>query len=140
MISRAGPEGGAGYQVGSSVTVRALHQMPMEGPEGKLHAHDYRLDVVVGRRELDHHGMVCDLDVLRSALQELADRIENRDLEDIRPAWAEAVTVEVLARWAHERLAPTIHSTGGEMLTVRVWESPVDFAAYAGPVASGGVP
>jgi 6-pyruvoyltetrahydropterin/6-carboxytetrahydropterin synthase len=139
MISRAGPEGGAGYQVGSSVTVRSLHQMPVEGPEGELHAHDYRLDVVVGRQELDRHGMVCDLDVLGSALRELSDRIENRDLEEIRPPWAEAVTVEVLARWAHETLAPTIRATGGETLTVRVWESPVDFAAYAGPVSSGGV-
>ena len=54
-----------GYEVGSSVTVRALHQMPMPGPEGELHAHDYRFDVVVGRGELDEHGMVCDLDVLR---------------------------------------------------------------------------
>ncbi len=139
MISRAGPEGGAGYQVGSSVTVRSLHQMPVEGPEGELHGHDYRVDVVVGRRELDRHGMVCDLDVLRSALQELTDRIQSRDLEEIRPPWAEAVTVEVLARWAHETLAPTIRATGGETLTVRVWESPVDFAAYAGPVSSGGV-
>jgi 6-pyruvoyltetrahydropterin/6-carboxytetrahydropterin synthase len=132
--------GTAGYQVGSSVTVRSLHQMPVQGPEGTLHAHDYRLEVVVGRQQLDGHGMVCDLDVLRSALQETADRIENKDLEEIRPSWAEAVTVEVLARWAHERLAPTIRGTGGETLTVRVWESPVDFAAYAGPVASGGVP
>jgi 6-pyruvoyltetrahydropterin/6-carboxytetrahydropterin synthase len=132
--------GWAGYQVGSGVTVRALHQMPVEGPEGTLHAHDYRMEVVVGRQELDGHGMVCDLDVLRSALQEMADRIENKDLEEIRPAWAEAVTVEVLARWAHELLAPTIRAAGGETLTVRVWESPVDFAAYAGPVSSGGVP
>jgi 6-pyruvoyltetrahydropterin/6-carboxytetrahydropterin synthase len=132
--------GTAGYQVGSSVTVRSLHQMPVQGPEGTLHAHDYRLEVVVGRQQLDGHGMVCDLDVLRSALQETADRIENKDLEEIRPSWAEAVTVEVLARWAHERLAPTIRGTGGETLTVRVWESPVDFAAYAGPVSSGGVP
>jgi 6-pyruvoyltetrahydropterin/6-carboxytetrahydropterin synthase len=131
--------GTAGYQVGSSVTVRSLHQMPVQGPEGTLHAHDYRLEVVVGRQQLDGHGMVCDLDVLRSALQETADRIENKDLEEIRPSWAEAVTVEVLARWAHERLAPTIRGTGGETLTVRVWESPVDFAAYAGPVSSGGV-
>lgn len=130
----------AGYEVGSSVTVRALHQMPVEGPEGRLHAHDYRLDVVVGRGELDRRGMVCDLDVLRAALQEMADRIENKDLEEIRPSWAEAVTVEVLARWAHERLAPTIRAAGGETLAVRVWESPVDFAAYAGPVSSGGVP
>jgi len=131
--------GTAGYQVGSSVTVHSLHQMPVQGPEGTLHAHDYRLEVVVGRQQLDGHGMVCDLDVLRSALQETADRIENKDLEEIRPSWAEAVTVEVLARWAHERLAPTIRGTGGETLTVRVWESPVDFAAYAGPVSSGGV-
>src|ERR687897_905641 len=56
-----------GYEVGSSVTVRALHQMPVAGPEGELHPHDYRIDVVVGRRELDEHGMVCDLDALRAA-------------------------------------------------------------------------
>ena len=67
MSGPASPADGAGYQVGSSVTVRALHQMPVEGPEGQLHAHDYRLDVVVGRQELDPHGMVCDLDVLRAA-------------------------------------------------------------------------
>jgi hypothetical protein len=44
--------------------------------------------------------------------------------------------VEVLARWAHGRLAPTLRAEGVETLTVRVWESPVDFAAYAGPVAT----
>jgi 6-pyruvoyl-tetrahydropterin synthase len=130
--------GHAGYQVGSSITVRALHQMPVEGPEGQLHAHDYRLDVEVGREALDARGMVCDLDVLRAALQELAGRIENKDLEEIRPRWAEAVTVEVLAWWAHGRLAPSIRGAGAETLTVRVWETPVDFAAYAGPVSDGG--
>jgi 6-pyruvoyltetrahydropterin/6-carboxytetrahydropterin synthase len=130
--------GQAGYQVGSSVTVRALHQMPVEGPEGQLHAHDYRFDVEVGREELDARGMVCDLDVLRAALQELARWIEDRDLEEIRPEWAEAVTVEVLAWWAHGRLAPSIRAAGAETLAVRVWETPVDFAAYAGPVSDGG--
>src|SRR5215217_9311450 len=79
-----------GYEVGSGVTVRALHQMPMEGPEGELHPHDYRFDVVVGRRELDEHGMVCDLDALRAALQAIVARIDGRDLEEIRPPAAEA--------------------------------------------------
>ena len=63
-----------GYEVGSSVTVRALHQMPVEGPEGELHAHDYRIDVVVGRGDLDERGMVCDLDALRAALQGIVAR------------------------------------------------------------------
>src|SRR5512132_21335 len=77
--------GEAGYEVGSGVTVRALHQMPIEGPEGELHAHDYRIEAVVGRRELDEHGMVCDLDLLRAALREAAAHIEGKDLERIRP-------------------------------------------------------
>jgi 6-pyruvoyltetrahydropterin/6-carboxytetrahydropterin synthase len=123
-----------GYDVGSSVTVRALHQMPMPGPEGELHAHDYRFDVVVARGELDEHGMVCDLDVLRAAMQAMAARIEGRDLEEIRPAQAEAVTVEVLARWAHQQLRAALRQSGAETLAVRVWESPSDFGGYAGPL------
>ena len=124
-----------GYEVGSSVTVRALHQMPVEGPEGELHAHDYRFDVVVGRRALDERGMVCDLDALRAALQGIADRIDGRDLEEIRPPEAEAVTVEVLARWAHQELVPALRQAGGDTLAVRVWETDSDFGGYAGPVA-----
>ena len=124
-----------GYEVGSSVTVRALHQMPVEGPEGELHPHDYRIDVVVSRRELDEHGMVCDLDALRAALQAIVARIDGKDLEEIRPPAAEAVTVEVLARWAHQSLVPALRQAGGDTLAVRVWESASDFGGYAGPVA-----
>ena len=124
-----------GYEVGSSVTVRALHQMPMPGPEGQLHDHDYRFDVVVARGELDEHGMVCDLDVLRAAMQAMAARIRDRDLEAIRPPEAEAVTVEVLARWAHRTLVSALQQAGGDTLSVRVWETPSDFGGYAGPVA-----
>ena len=124
-----------GYEVGSSVRVRALHQMPVEGPEGELHPHDYRIDVVVGRRELDERGMVCDLDALRAALGAIVTRIEGRDLEEIRPPETEAVTVEVLARWAHRELVPALRQAGGDTLAVRVWESPSDFGGYAGPLS-----
>jgi 6-pyruvoyltetrahydropterin/6-carboxytetrahydropterin synthase len=127
--------GEAGYEVGSNITVRALHQMPMEGPESELHAHDYRIEAVVGRRELDQHGMVCDLDLLRAALRDTAAEIDGRDLEQIRPPSAEAVTVEVLARWAHNRLTATVRDSGGETLTVRVWETPTDFAGYTSPLS-----
>jgi 6-pyruvoyl-tetrahydropterin synthase len=124
-----------GYEVGSSITVTALHQLPVEGPEGELHPHDYRIDVVVGRHGLDEHGMVCDLDALRAALQAIAARIDGKDLEEIRPPAAESVTVEVLARWTHESLIPTLRQAGGDMLTVRVYETDSDFGGYAGPVS-----
>ena len=88
-------------EVGLSRSVRAFHIMPgMPGPEGQLHDHDYRIEIVADREQLDDRGMVCDLDELDVALTELTSRVEGRNLEEIRPAWAEAVTVEVFARGA----------------------------------------
>jgi 6-pyruvoyltetrahydropterin/6-carboxytetrahydropterin synthase len=102
----------------------------MAGPEGQLHDHDYRIDIVVDREQLDGRGMVCDLDVLEAALTELTDRVDGRNLEEIRPAGAEAVTVEVFARWVHDTLSPTVAASGGETLAVRVWETPIAFGGY----------
>ena len=118
-------------EVGLSRNVRAFHIMPgMPGPEGELHDHDYRIEIVVDREQLDERGMVCDLDVLEAALIELTSRIDGRNLEEIRPAEAEAVTVEVFSRWVHDTLAPTVRAAGGETLSVRVWENPVAFGGY----------
>jgi 6-pyruvoyltetrahydropterin/6-carboxytetrahydropterin synthase len=123
------------FQVGTSRNVRALHVMPgMEGPEGDLHPHDYRLDIVVERESLDERGMVCDLEVLDAALQEAAGRVEGQNLEAIRPEEAEAVTVEVFARWLHGELAEPVRMAGGERLTVRVFESDSAFGGYSASV------
>ena len=123
------------HQVGTAVEVRALHVMPgAPEPEGSLHAHDYRVEVVVERAQLDERAMVCDLDILDAALESLADEVRDADLEKIRPEGVEAVTVEVFSRWAHDRLADSVRAAGGEVLTVRVWESPAAFGGYQAPV------
>ena len=123
------------YEVGTSIRVRALHRMPVEGPEGELHAHDYRLDVVVSRTKLDAHGMVVDLDRLDTELASIRSELEGKDLEVIRPQDAEAVTVEVFARWTHERLAPVVRDSGGGALAVRVFESETAFGGYVATVS-----
>ena len=123
-------------EVGLSRNVRAFHIMPgMPGPEGQLHDHDYRIEIVVDREQLDERGMVCDLDVLEAALIKLTDRVDGRNLEEIRPAEAEAVTVEVFARWVHDTLSPTVFAEGGENLSVRVWETAVAFGGYRARLA-----
>ncbi len=124
------------YQVGTATGLRAEHIMPgVEGPEGELHEHDYRIEVVVERAELDERGMVCDLDRLDAALRGIEDEIGGKNLEVIQPAGAEAVTVEVFARWAHEVLSEVVRDTGGDTLSVRVWESPDAFGGFSGPPA-----
>ena len=124
------------FEVGTARSVRARHVMPgMAGPEGELHAHDYRIEIVVERPELDARGMVCDLDVLDAALEETTARLDGQDLELIRPADAEAVTVELFARWLHQTLSGPVQRAGGAVLSVRVWESPVAFGGYRAPVS-----
>jgi 6-pyruvoyltetrahydropterin/6-carboxytetrahydropterin synthase len=125
------------YEVGLSVSFNAWHVMPeMEGPEGELHQHDYRMEVVASRAELDDRGMVCDLDVMVAALNDIVAKVEGQDLEIIRPPDAEAVTVELLATWGHRQLADALKSTGVETLSIRVWESPVAFGGYVAGLAS----
>lgn len=120
-----------GFEVGTSAGLRALHRIPwLPPPEGDLHEHDYRVEVVVGRETLDGRGMVCDLDVVEAALREAVAELQGKDLESIRPPEAEAVTVEILARWFHARVGDAIRGAGGEELAVRVWESPTAFGGY----------
>lgn len=117
------------YETGTALQVRAFHVMPgLPPPEGERHAHDYRLDVVVRRDDLDARGMVVDLDLLDRALREVAARVDGADLETVVAAGA--VTVEVFARWVHGQLAAALGRLPGTSLAVRVWESPVAFGGY----------
>jgi 6-pyruvoyltetrahydropterin/6-carboxytetrahydropterin synthase len=126
-----------GFEVGTSAGLRALHRIPwLPPPEGDLHAHDYRVEVVVERETLDGRGMVCDLDVVEAALRGAVAELEGKDLDTIRPPEAEAVTVEILARWFHARLGNAIRAAGGEGLAVRVWESATAFGGYRAPVST----
>jgi 6-pyruvoyltetrahydropterin/6-carboxytetrahydropterin synthase len=75
--------------------------------------------------------------VLDGALRALADLLDDADLDRVvgPETPAEAVTVEVFARWVHGRLAATIGPIPGATLGVRVWESPVAFGGYTAALA-----
>ncbi len=123
------------YEVGLSRSFVAWHVMPgMQGPEGELHSHDYRLALVVSRRELDERGMVCDLDVVEEALDRVVGVVAGNNLEVIQPPGADAVTVEVFARWAHAAIASELRVDAE--LSVRVWESPIALGGYSAPMTS----
>lgn len=123
------------YQVGTAVEFSAQHVMPgVEGPEGTLHSHDYRLEVLLEREVLDDRGMVCDLDLLDAVLARIDQTVRDRNLEEIRPPEAEAVTVEVFARWAQGQIAAELATTGVDQVTVRIYENADAFGGYSAPI------
>ena len=80
--------------------------------------------------------MVCDLDVLDAALQAASTTgSHGKNLELIRPDDAEAVTVEVFARWAQGELAEALRGTGAETLGVRVYENADAFGGFVDRIA-----
>jgi 6-pyruvoyl-tetrahydropterin synthase len=109
----------------------------MPPPEGERHSHDYKLDLVVSREELDDRGMVVDLDLLDKALLDVVELIADGDLDAIvaPDLGVDAVTVESFARWVHDRVSTTLEGTSeGSVLSVRVWENPVAFGGYRAPI------
>jgi 6-pyruvoyltetrahydropterin/6-carboxytetrahydropterin synthase len=124
------------FEVGASRPLRALHRLPWgTEAEREPHEHDYRVEVVVEREQLDDRGVVCDLDVLGAGLEDVLRSVDGRDLDEILPADADGVTVEILARWLHGSLADVVRRAGGETLAIRVWEAPDAFGGYRAPVA-----
>jgi 6-pyruvoyl-tetrahydropterin synthase len=127
------------YETGTALQVTAFHVMPgMPPPEGERHSHDYRLDVVVRRDDLDEQGMVVDLDVLDDLLRRAAGRVDGVDLEGVLPPEFQPVTVEMFARWVHGELEAGLGRLPGATLAVRVWESTDAFGGYTAPLDGAG--
>jgi len=122
------PDAGERFGAGVVRSVRATHLMPDDdGPEGRPHAHDYRVQVTVEVPALDLRGMAVDLLDLEAALDTALGAVRNGDLETIRPSHLPAVTVEVFARWIHDRVREGIPS--GD-IAVQVWEHEEAFGSY----------
>jgi 6-pyruvoyltetrahydropterin/6-carboxytetrahydropterin synthase len=120
------------FQVGTAIEFPAQHIMHgLPGPEGQLHEHQYRLEVVIEREKLDDRGMVCDLDVLDAVLARIDETVRDQNVDKIRPSDAESVTVEVFAKWAHETIAADLRGGGADVLSVRVYENPVAFGGFS---------
>lgn len=121
------------FEAGIVARFDAQHVMHgMEGPEGVLHSHDYRIEVTASRERLDDLGMVVDLDVLQAAVDDVVRRVKGMNLDEVVvPREPESVTVEALALWVHGEVAGAISGSGVERLHVRAWETDDAFGGYA---------
>ena len=121
------------FEAGIVARFDAQHVMHgMDGPEGELHSHDYRIDVTASRARLDDLGMVVDLDVLQAAVDDVVRKVKGMNLDDIVvPREPESVTVEALAQWIHGEVSRAIAGTGVDDLHIRAWETDDAFGGYA---------
>lgn len=100
------------------------------GPEGELHSHDYRVEVIVSGRSLDSHGFLVDIVRLKAELERLLDRLRGRTLNELPELEGQNPGVEVVSRTMALALRDALSDEGIETLTVKLWENESAWASY----------
>ena len=104
-----------------------------EGPCGRLHGHNYRVQATAEGETLDKLGMVIDLRLLKRALAEASAPLDHCHLNDLPDFTAVPPSAENLARYLFEkvRLALAESNPGDVWLReVRVAESSRAWVLY----------
>jgi 6-pyruvoyltetrahydropterin/6-carboxytetrahydropterin synthase len=115
------------------------------GPAQRLHGATYVVDAEFRALELGPEGVVVDIGRASQALSAILDQLNFRNLDDDPAFLNQNTTTEFLSRAVFERMATRIGAgelgPGSERLAalrVTLHESHVAWAAYEGPLSSGG--
>src|SRR5262245_51297560 len=100
------------------------------GPEGSLHSHHYRVELVVSGDELGPHGFLVDIVRLRAELDRLLARYRDRTLNDLPEFAGLNPGVEVVARAMAVALDGALSDERMTALTLKLWENDTAWASY----------
>lgn len=93
------------------------------GPEGELHPHDYRVEVVLEGDELDEHGFLVDIVRVKAALGRLVERYRDSTLNALPELEGRNPGCEEFSRAFAESLESELDTARLSSLTVRIWEN-----------------
>jgi 6-pyruvoyltetrahydropterin/6-carboxytetrahydropterin synthase len=104
------------------------------GRENQPHAHHYRMEAIFAGDELDRHGYLLDIAIVKEHLDRLVERFRDRTLNDLPELENRNPGLEPFARVLAEGLArglvPALPPRTLTALTVKLWENDEAFATY----------
>lgn len=127
-----------------SLTVRRsfmiAHSLPREsfGPAQGLHGATFVAEVGFRRAELNEDSVVIDIGAAGDLLQEVLDRLNYQNLDELPEFAGQLTTTEFLARHIAERLAEKLPDDAGLAgLDVTLRETPDAWAGYSLDLSRG---
>ena len=100
------------------------------GPENHLHAHHYRVEVILEALQLDRHGYIVDIVDLESTLEDLADYFKDQTLNELSEFKGLNPSIEHFCRIFLEAVAARIKAANLNALTVKIWENEIAWTSY----------
>lgn len=106
----------------------AHHLTSYKGRPEPSHGHSWKVEAALAASGLDGEGMAFDFVEVKGALDDLARRLDHKDVNTIPPFDRESPTTERIAAWFFAELSARI--PGAPLTEVTVWEGPDCSATY----------
>lgn len=97
----------------------------------RLHGHRYVVEAALAFEVLGDGGMAYDFADAKRHLRAIADHLDHENLNDLPPFTEIEPSAENQARWIFDELKIRLAGAGEQLLYVRVWETPNQYAQYS---------
>lgn len=90
------------------------------------HGHNWKVRVFIRGENLDNAGILIDFKFLSSALNNVIDKLDHTDLNNIKEFRDMSPSSELIAKYIYKQLKDTVHN----LYKVSVWETDKASATY----------
>ncbi len=100
------------------------------GDENIEHSHNYQLELVLEKKELDHHGFLVDIVEVEHHLDEVTATFQDQLLNTHVAFSGINPSIERLATVIHDIFTKRLVSFQLEALTINIWEDDIAWTSY----------
>lgn len=100
------------------------------GDENIEHTHNYQLELVLEKKELDHHGFLVDIVEVEHHLDEVTATFQGQTLNTLVAFAGINPSIEILATIISDMFRKRFASFQLEALTVTIWEDDIAWTSY----------
>ena len=100
------------------------------GPENQLHAHHYKVEILLEGDQLDEHGYLVDIVDVEVQLEKLVNYFRDKTLNDLSEFRGLNPSIEHFSRIFCKAVAGKIKANNLNALTVKIWENEIAWTSY----------
>jgi len=97
----------------------------------RLHGHRYEVEVALAFEEVGTGGIAYDFTEAKRHLRAITDELDHQNLNELAAFTEIETSSENQARYIHDEMKARLGEASGNLLYVRVWETPNQWAQYS---------
>lgn len=119
------------YELMIEETFSAAHQIrKLKGPGGKIHGHNWKIQVFILSKDIDSNGISVEFGLLKKELRSVIEALDRSFINEVFPFTEINPTSENLSRWLYDTLSKKLDREDQEISRIVVCEDNTVSATY----------